>query len=123
MKRFASTRSEKPASHAAAGRAQCKVGSMDEDGMRYGFTTQALMASTIATAPAIVTTQSITTRGPWGSPCVRRSTGLREWRRGGSGGACSSGASTTGGTVAVALAGAFAGAGAGRVMYHAVPTA
>ena len=34
MKRFASTRSEKRASQPLAGRAQCSVGSIDEDGIR-----------------------------------------------------------------------------------------
>ena len=51
---------------ARAGRAQWSVGSIDEDGMRYGFTTHALIASTIAIAPTIVTTQSIATRHPAG---------------------------------------------------------
>ena len=64
MKRFASTRSEVLASQPTAGFAQWSVGSIDEDGMRYGFTTHALIARTIATAPAIVTTQSIATRHP-----------------------------------------------------------
>ena len=44
--------------------------------MRYGFTTQALIARTMATAPAIVTTQSIATRHPCGRFGKRRSTGL-----------------------------------------------
>ena len=68
MKRFASTRSEKRASHPFAGFAQCSVGSIDEDGIRYGLTTQALIASTIAIAPAIVTTQSIVTRSRAAGP-------------------------------------------------------
>ena len=80
MKRFASTRSEKRASQPLAGRAQWSVGSIEEDGIRYGLTTQALIASTIAIAPTIVTTQSIVTRQPCGSPRVSRSTGLRECR-------------------------------------------
>ena len=62
MKRFASTRSEKRASHPGAGRAQCSVDSMDDDGMRYGFTTHALIARTIATAPTMVTIQSTVIR-------------------------------------------------------------
>ena len=78
MKRFASTRSEKPASQPSVGWAQWSVGSIEEEGMRYGFTTQALIASTIAIAPTIVTTQSIATRQPCGSPRVSRSTGLRD---------------------------------------------
>ena len=52
MKRFASTRSEKRASQPCPGRAQCSVGSIDEDGIRYGLTTHALIASTIAIAPS-----------------------------------------------------------------------
>ena len=48
--------------------------------MRYGFTTHALMARTIATAPRIVTAQSIVTRSERGSPAVARTTGLRECR-------------------------------------------
>ena len=47
---------------AAPGRAQCSVGSIDDDGMRYGLTTHALSANTITIAPAIVKTQSSTTR-------------------------------------------------------------
>ena len=86
MKRFASTRSEKRASQPFAGFAQCSVGSIDEDGIRYGFTTHALIASTIAIAPTMVTIQSIVTRRPCGRPCVRRSTGLRERCRGGGAG-------------------------------------
>src|SRR4029079_733384 len=82
MKRFASTRSEKRASQPFAGRAQWSVGSIDDDGIRYGVTTQAVIASTIAIAPTIVTTQSIVTRQPCGRPRVSRSTGLREWRSG-----------------------------------------
>ena len=58
MKRFASTRSESRASQPSPGRAQCSVGSIDEDGIRYGLTTHALIASTIRIAPAIVTIQS-----------------------------------------------------------------
>ena len=54
----------------APGRAQCSVGSIDDDGIRYGFTTHALIASTIATAPTIVTIQSIATRHGRGSPRV-----------------------------------------------------
>ena len=62
MKRFASTRSEKRASQPDAGRAQWSVGSIDDDGIRYGFTTHALIASTIAIAPTIVTIQSMAIR-------------------------------------------------------------
>ena len=62
MKRFASTRSENRASQPEPGRAQCSVGSIDDDGIRYGLTTHALIASTIAIAPMIVTAQS--TRDP-----------------------------------------------------------
>src|SRR5712691_3596575 len=75
MKRFASTRSENLASQPGAGRAQWSVGSMDDEGMRYGFTTHALTASTIAIAPTIVTIQSTTTLTFGGSLPVTRSRG------------------------------------------------
>jgi hypothetical protein len=71
MNRFASTRSEKRASQPFPGRAQWSVGSIDEDGIRYGLTTYALIASTIATAPRIVTAQSMAMRHWRGKPCVR----------------------------------------------------
>ena len=113
MKRFASTRSEKRASHPLAGRAQCSVGSIDEDGIRYGLTTQALIASTIAIAPTIVTTQSIVTRQPCGRPRVSRSTGLRECRSGcggvsGSDGVTNGSGNDAGSDVAVGAASAAA---------------
>src|ERR687885_594496 len=76
MNRFASTRSENRASHPCPGRAQCSVGSIDDDGIRYGFTTHALIASTIATAPAIVKIQSSATRQPCGRFGNRRSIGF-----------------------------------------------
>src|SRR4029078_2014588 len=80
MNRFSSTRLEKRASQPDAGRAQWSVGSIEEDGMRYGLTTYALTRSTIALAPTIVTAQSTTTRTGSGRPRVSRSTGFREWR-------------------------------------------
>ena len=64
MKRFASTRSELLPSQYASGRAQCSVGSIDGDGIRYGLTTHALIASTIATAPAMVLVDAIARRLP-----------------------------------------------------------
>ena len=73
MKRFASTRSEILASQPFPGRAQCSVGSIDDVGMRYGLTTQALIASTIAIAPPIVSSQSRTPRhgcGIFRSSCI-----------------------------------------------------
>src|SRR5690348_13465817 len=82
MNRFASTRSESRASQPGPP-AQWSVGSIDDDGIRYGLTTQALIASTIAIAPAIVTIQSIVIRQGRGSRQVRRSTGFRERWRGG----------------------------------------
>src|SRR6267142_667436 len=84
MKRFASTRSEKRARQPGPGRAQCRRGSIDEVGIRYGFTTQALIASTIAIAPTIVTNQSKATVQACGSPSrsIGFLTGLRS-------GACS----------------------------------
>ncbi len=48
---------------------------MDDDGMRYGLITHALIASTIATAPTIVTIQSTTMRTRRGSRPVTRSSG------------------------------------------------
>src|SRR4029078_12021353 len=89
MNRFASTRSEKRASQPDAGRAQWSVGSIEEDGMRYGLTTYALTRSTIAIATTIVTAQSTTTRTGSGRPRVSRSTGFREWRVWRTGGAVS----------------------------------
>ena len=71
MNRLASTRSEKRASQPLPGRAQWSVGSIEDDGIRYGFTTQALIARTIAIAPTIVTSQSIVTRQPCGNPSVK----------------------------------------------------
>src|SRR5688572_4650605 len=82
MNRFASTRSEKRASQPFAGRAQCRLGSIEDEGIRYGFTTHALIASTIRIAPAIVTTQSTVMRSRCGRPRVSRSTGLRVWYSG-----------------------------------------
>src|SRR5436190_18897990 len=84
MNRFASTRSEKRAWHSDPGLAQCSVGSIDDDGIRYGFTTHALIASTIAIAPTIVTIQSMIPRHGCGTP--RRISGFQPWyssRRGG----------------------------------------
>ena len=79
MKRFASTRSEKSATQPGYGFAQWSVGSIDDDGIRYGFTTHALIASTIAIAPTIVTIQSIVIRQPRGRFRVARVTGLSVW--------------------------------------------
>ena len=86
MNRFARTRSDALASHPCAGRAQWSVGSIDEDGIRYGLTIHALIASTIATAPTIVTTQSIPTRQPCDRFGNKRSTGLCDFFPGSSGG-------------------------------------
>ena len=79
MKRFARTRSEKRASQSAAGRAQWSVGSIDDEGIRYGLTTNALIRRTIAIAPAMVTAQSTIVRHGCGRRRARRSIGLREW--------------------------------------------
>ena len=76
MNRFASTRSEKRASQPLPGRAQCSVGSIEDDGIRYGFTTYALIASTIAIAPTIVTIQSMGSATA-AATRVSRSIGLR----------------------------------------------
>src|SRR5262245_23013943 len=85
MKRFASTRSDQCASQPCPGLAQCRVGSIDEEGIRYGLITHALIASTIAIAPMIVTAQSIAIRQPRGRPEVRRSIGFRDRLRRGAG--------------------------------------
>src|SRR5215213_17775 len=80
MNRLASTRSDQRASQplfpTSLPRAQCRVGSIDEDGIRYGLTTHALIASTIATAPAMVSTQSRTTRYGRGRRWVARAIGF-----------------------------------------------
>ena len=57
--------------------AQCSVGSIDDDGIRYGLTTHALIASTIAIAPTIVTIQSMIPRHGCGTP--RRTSGFQPW--------------------------------------------
>src|SRR5215212_1054868 len=62
MKRFARMRSERSASHPGSGRAQCRAGSIEGDGIRYGLITQAFTPRTINTANMIVITQSTTTR-------------------------------------------------------------
>src|SRR6266508_845413 len=77
MNRLASTRSEKRDSQPLPGRAQWSVGSIDEDGIRYGLITHALIASTIAIAPTIVTIQSIVIRQPRGRLRVARVTGFK----------------------------------------------
>src|SRR5438874_8131086 len=90
MKRFARTRSEKCARHPLPPpRAQWSVGSIDDDGIRYGLTTHALIASTIAIAPTIVTTQSMIARHGCGTPS--RASGLSPPSGGGGGGAGSAG--------------------------------
>src|SRR3954467_6012209 len=86
MNRLARTRSEKRDSQPLPGRAQWRVGSIDEDGIRYGLTIHALIASTIAIAPTIVTTQSTATRRPRGRPAGSRSIGLRDGGGAGGGG-------------------------------------
>src|SRR5712691_1272439 len=80
--RHASTRSEKCASQPGlpGDRAQWRVGSIDEDGIRYGFTIHCFSARTIRMAPMIVTAQSIAIRHWRGRFRVRRSTGFHEWR-------------------------------------------
>ena len=78
--RHASTRSEKCASQPGPGRAQCSVGSIDEDGIRYGLTIHCLSASTIRIAPMIVTAQSIAIRHGRGRLRVIRSTGFHDLR-------------------------------------------
>src|SRR3954452_20643799 len=84
MNRFARTRSEKRARQPDPPVPQCSVGSIDDEGMRYGFTTHALIASTIATAPTMVTIQSMIPRHGCGTPM--RTSGFQPWyssRRGG----------------------------------------
>src|SRR5438034_9521607 len=80
MNLFASTRSDQRASQPLPGRAQCSVGSIEDDGIRYGLTTYALIASTIATAPRIVIAQSMTIRHWRGRPWVRTSIGFLRTR-------------------------------------------
>src|SRR3989337_2329999 len=77
MKRFASTRSENRDSQPGAlgPRAQCSVASIEDDGIRYGLITYALIASTIATAPTMVTIQSTAIRTRRGRRPVTRSSG------------------------------------------------
>src|SRR6266545_8349342 len=89
MNRFASTRSEKRAVQPEPPRAQCSVGSIEEDGMRYGLTTHALIASTIAIAPAIVTIQSMIPRHGCGTPS--RTSGFSPCFGGGGGDSCGAG--------------------------------
>src|SRR5581483_1014405 len=57
-RRLAMTRSSYEPSQSAAGFAQCSVGSIEADGMRYGFATSASKTSTSSPATAIVTAQS-----------------------------------------------------------------
>src|SRR5213076_1773132 len=110
MKRFASTRSDRRASQPSLP-AQWRVGSIDEDGIRYGFTTQALIASTIAIAPAIVTIQSIAIRHGRGRRYVSRSTGFRDRRAGAVSTAAAAGSAAASYGVGSSPAG---GGGAGR---------
>src|SRR6266536_2696377 len=85
MNRLASTRSEKRARQPLPPLlAQCNVGSIDEDGIRYGLTTHVLIARTIAIAPAIVTTQSMIPRHGCGTPS--RTSGFSRLSGGGGGG-------------------------------------
>ena len=97
MKRFASTRSEKRAVHSDPGLAQWSVGSIEDDGIRYGLMIHALIARTIAIAPAIVTIQSMIVRQGWGIPS--RTSGFSP-RRGGSGGGRGRGAARSAPTAA-----------------------
>ena len=76
MKRFATTRSECDDMHPAAGRAQCSVGSMEDEGTRYGFATSTFTARTTAIAKAIESVQSRTLRQGSGTRRVRRSSGF-----------------------------------------------
>src|SRR6516162_431436 len=66
--RQASTRSLELPRQPANGFAQLRYGSIDDDGIRYGLTTQCLIASTIRMAPTIVRIQSSVTRTPRESP-------------------------------------------------------
>ena len=52
----------------AVDRDEERSASIDDDGIRYGLTTHALIASTIAIAPAMVRTQSMTVRHGCGTP-------------------------------------------------------
>src|SRR3954469_5248523 len=64
--RFAITRSLYLPSHHVPGFAQWSVGSIDEDGIRYGFATSASNASTNTIASPIVTTQPTIVPQGWG---------------------------------------------------------
>src|SRR5262245_62100873 len=57
--------------------AQFRVGSMDDDGMRYGLTTQCLSGGTVRIARALVRIQSGVTRTLRGRPGKRRARGSR----------------------------------------------
>src|SRR5436190_12623276 len=76
--RQARTRSEKCARQPGPGAAQWSVGSIDDEGMRYGLTTHSLSARTMRIAPMIVTAQSIAIRHGRGRLRVSRSTGFQE---------------------------------------------
>src|SRR5579872_3000558 len=60
--RLTSTRSLDDPRHHSPGLAQCSVGSIDDDGMRYGFAISASKTRTNAIATTIVTTQSASFR-------------------------------------------------------------
>src|SRR5437763_1098791 len=78
--RQASTRSLELPRHPGPGLAQLRYGSIDDVGIRYGYTTQCLIASTMRIAPTIVRTQSSVTRTPRDSPGNSRPSGSCEWR-------------------------------------------
>src|SRR5919201_1476735 len=81
MNRFASTRSDDPASQPSVGRPQCSVGSIDADGIRYGLTTHAFNPRTIRTAKTIVSAQSSADRWRLLRFGKRRSSGPRMARQ------------------------------------------
>src|SRR5712691_1039594 len=80
MNRFASTRSENDDAQPEPGRAQWSVGSIEDEGIRYGFATSTLTASTTAIATATVAIQSRTMRAGRGRPGSSRSIGFLKAR-------------------------------------------
>src|SRR5262249_46006828 len=87
--RHASTRSLESPRHPSPGFAQLRYGSIEDDGIRYGLTTQCLSPRTMRIAPAIVRIQSRKTRVLRESPGKSRLSGSCERRRAGTGGKCS----------------------------------
>lgn len=71
--RFAITRSETRDLQPSPGFAQCRVGSIDDVGIRYGFATSAWKTRMATIATAIVNDQSISVRTGLGNRDSERS--------------------------------------------------